>query len=277
MILTIDIGNTKIIVARFDENAPMKDGCLTPVKTYRIPTNDNWNINTIEVALTMHWNVLEYGELTGCIISSVVPRLTYMFEDAVYNVTGIHSIIVRNNMKLGFRVEMDHPEKVGCDLLVDTCGAMTEHSGNLIIIDMGTATTFSILRVEEDQSKTYSGTIIMPGLGISQKALAENCAQLPEVDLYKLPKNGVRLDARNTVESIQSGLVYGHAAMVDGMIERIMKNQNFAAESTTVIATGGLAPTVLPNCYNKDIILDENLMLKGLYYLYEKNQVVDEI
>lgn len=271
MILTIDIGNTKILVARFDENQPMVNGELKPVKTYRIPTGDNWNMNSIEVALSMHWNVLEYGELTGCIISSVVPRLTYMFEEAVYNVTGIQPIIVKNRMNLGFAIDMEHPEKVGCDQLVDVCAAMHEHSGNLIVVDMGTSTTMSVVRME-GEAYTYCGTIIMPGLVISQKALAENCAQLPDVDLYQLPKDGVNLIARNTVESIQSGLVYGHASMVDGMIDRIMEASGFKAEDTTIIATGGFAHFALPNCKHSEIILDENLVIKGLYYLYMMNR-----
>ena len=155
---------------------------------------------------------------------------------------------------------MDNPAQVGSDLIVNAVAAIHEHKAPLIIIDMGTATTISVV----DKNQNYIGGMIIPGIRISLDALTSRTSQLPRISL-DAPK---KIIGKNTIDCMKSGVLNGNASCIDGMIDRIEKE---LGEHATVIATGGLAKSIIPHCV-KDIIIDDELLLKGLWLIYQKNK-----
>ena len=180
----------------------------------------------------------------GVIISSVVPDLTDLVREGMAVLTGVKPLVVGQGIKTGIRIATDHPASLGSDLVVDAVAAAEEYPGPAAVFDLGTATTCSVI----DRKRAYLGTLIMPGIGISQEALSERAAQLPHIR-FERPKH---LIGKNTVESMQSGLVYGNAAMIDGLIERIEEELH---EKVTAIATGGAAKRIVPHC-RREIVCD---------------------
>lgn len=172
---------------------------------------------------------------------------------------GADTSVVGRGIRTGIRIATDQPASLGSDLVVDAVAAVEEYSGKIVIFDMGTATTCSVV----DERRSYLGTLIMPGVKISQDALTERTSQLPYIRFEK-PKHMI---GKNTIESMQSGLIYGNAAMVDGLIERLEEE---LGAGITVLATGGIAGVIVPFC-RKKIIYDPDLLLKGLWYIYHKN------
>ena len=210
-------------------------------------------------------NLLEiYGlsseHLEGAIISSVVPPITSVVKEAIFKVTGLEALVVGPGVKNGLHIKTDNPAQVGSDLIVDAVAAIHEYSVPLIIIDMGTATTISVV----DEDKSYAGTIIIPGVNTSLEALVSGASQLSKISL-EAPK---RLVGKNTIESMKSGIIHGNAACLDGMIDRIEKE---LGKPATVVATGGISNVIVPHCTHK-IILDDVLLLKGLFLIYQKNK-----
>ncbi|MDD4189653.1 MAG: type III pantothenate kinase, partial [Eubacteriales bacterium] len=195
----------------------------------------------------------------GAIISSVIPE-TDALSDAVEKITEKKPIIVSPGIKTGLNIRIDNPAQLGSDLVVAAVAALAEYRTPIIIVDMGTATTFSVI----DRKRNFLGGTIHAGVMISLNALTSNTAQLQQVELIK-PANVI---GTNTVDSLKSGLLYGNAALVDGMIERIEAE---LGEKTTVIATGGHAEYIVPYC-NHSIKYDEGLLLKGLLLIYNKNK-----
>lgn len=253
MILAIDMGNSNIVIGGIDEQ---HNYFMERITTDTRKTD-------LEYAISIK-NILELWHVTppdieGAILSSVVPPLNPILLNAVRKVTGLDCKLVGSGMKTGMNIRMDDPKKVGSDLIVDSVAAKANYPLPIIVIDMGTATTITTL----DQKGDYVGGIIYPGLRVSLDTLSSRTAQLPHIDLEKPGA----IIAKNTIESMRSGILYGTAAMMDGCIERI---QEELGEKATVVATGGLAPFVTPLCRNK-IIIDDNLLLKGLLILYRKN------
>lgn len=253
MILAIDIGNTNIVI-----------GCINDEKILfneRVWTNHK--ATDLEYAIQIK-NIFEiYGidtqGIDGAVISSVVPSITETLESAVKKLTGCSPLIVGPGMKTGLRITIDNPAQLGSDLVVDAVAGIKYYGAPLIIIDMGTATTVSVI----DRNENYTGTLIIPGMRTSLDALVSGAAQLPKVKL-DTPK---RVVGTNTSESMANGIMFYTAAGLDGCIERIEEE---LGEKCTVVATGGLAATVAPLC-RKDVILDDDLLLKGLMLLYERN------
>ena len=163
-------------------------------------------------------------------------------------------------MKTGFNIIMDNPKTTGSDMIVDAVAALKEYPAPLIIIDMGTATTMSVI----DPAGNYIGGVILPGLKISLDTLSSRTAQLPQISLETPGK----IIGKNTIDCMRSGIMYGTAAMIDGIIDRM---EDELGQKTTVIATGGLSRFVMPLCRH-DIIIDNALLLKGLFILYQKNK-----
>lgn len=253
MILAIDIGNTNIVIGCFEENRI--------VFTERLSTNHK--ATELEYAINFK-NVLEiYGittdKIDGGIISSVVPSLTNIIKKAIGKLTENKILSVGPGVKTGLNILMDNPAAVGADLVVGAVAATNEYEAPIIMFDMGTATTISAI----DENKNYIGTIIIPGLEVSLNSLVGGTSQLPKISLEP-PKN---ILGTNTVDSMKSGILYSTACSIDGMIERIEEEMG---KVKTVIATGGLAPTIIPLC-KKNIILDDELLLKGLMIIYNKN------
>ena len=255
MILAVDIGNTNIVLGCLE-----REDDVTFVE--RLSTDRGRTV--LEYAISIK-NVLELynidpRQLEGAIISSVVPPLTRIVREAVRKITGYQALVVGPGLRTGLHILMDNPAQVGSDLVVDAVAAIHEHPVPLVVIDMGTATTLSVV----DKDKNYIGGMIVPGMRGSLDSLVSRAAQLSNIDL-EAPR---RLIGKNTAECMKSGLVYGNAALLDGLIDRIEAE---LGQPVTVVATGGLAPLVLPYC-KKKILVDDALLLKGMLILYRKNQ-----
>lgn len=254
MILAIDMGNTNIVIGGIDDRQTY---FLERITTNRFKTDLEYAINVK--------NILEiYGvstaDIEGAIISSVVPPLNATLISAVEKICGKTPMLVGSGMKTGINIIMDNPKSVGADRIVNAVAAVQEHKPPLIIIDMGTATTLCAI----DQNGAYVGGAILPGLRVSLDALSAKTAQLPAISL-DIPHHVI---GKNTIDSMRSGIMYGNAAMLDGLIDRMSEE---LGGKPTVLATGGLSQFVAPLCRHK-IICDDTLLLKGLLILYEKNK-----
>ena len=254
MILAVDIGNTNIVI-----------GCIRGEEilfTERLSTNTTRT--TLEYAISFK-NVLEMYQLDardieGAIISSVVPPITNTIRDAINKITDSEVLIVGPGVKTGLNILMDNPKTLGSDLVVNAVAGITVYKAPLILIDMGTATTISVI----DRQKNYIGGMILPGIRVSTDSLTSRTSQLPRISVEE-PK---RLIGTNTIDCMKSGILYGNAACIDGMIDRIEEE---LGETATVLATGGLAKRIIPHC-RQQVILDDELLLKGLKYIYYKNR-----
>lgn len=254
MILAIDVGNSNIVIGGIDNT-----------RTYFVEriTADHAKTGfeyAVSIKNVMEINQLPLTSIEGVIVSSVVPPLTDVLILAVKKLTKITPMLVGSGMKTGLNIKMDNPKAVGSDLIVDAVAALNEYPLPIIIIYMGTATTISAI----DQKGNYIGGIIFPGLRVSLDSLSSQAAQLPFIGLSR-PNNMI---GKNTNDCMKNGILYGNAAMIDGIIDRMEEELN---EKTSLIATGELAASVLPLCNHK-IHYDDSLLLKGLLILYEKNK-----
>ncbi len=254
MILTIDIGNTNTVLGGF------YDEKLTFIS--RISTNarktDAEYATKIKSILALY--EVERTEVSGAIISSVVPPLTRTIKNAVKMVYGVDALVVGPGIKTGINLLADNPSEVGADLICACVAAYNLYAPPVLITDMGTATKMMVV----DENAAFSGVSIIPGAEISLKALAGGTAQLPQIS-FEAPS---RVMARNTVDCMRSGIVFGNASMIDGMIDRVEEE---AGKKFTLVATGGLCRAIIPYCRH-DITMDDDLILKGLYIIYNKNQ-----
>ena len=253
MLLAIDIGNTNIVLGCIEEE--------NILFTERLSTDQSKT--ALEYAISFK-NVLELHGIcpscvTGCIIDSVVPPITALITDALEKITKCQAMVVGPGLKTGLNILMDNPAQVGADLIVGAVAGIHDYPCPLILIAMGTATTICVV----DENKNYIGGVILPGLRVSLDSLTNRTSQLPRISMDP-PK---RLIGKNTIESMKSGILYGSASMLDGIVERMEEDLGVKA---TVVATGGLAGKIVPLCRH-DIILDDELLLRGLRYIYEKN------
>ena len=202
---------------------------------------------------------IDSDNISGAIISCVVPSLQQVISRAVQKIINKAPLIVGPGLKTGLNIKMDNAREMGSDLIVDSVAGINRYGAPLIIIDMGTATTISVI----DKDRNYIGGAITPGVNIAMNALSSNAAQLFNVGL-QAPS---RVIGKNTVECMQSGIILGNASCIDGMIDRIEDELGYR---TTVVATGGLSGIVIPYCRH-DIIIEPRLLLMGLKLLYDKN------
>ncbi len=254
MLLTIDIGNTNITLGAYENDVLTVTSRLATVPG---TTADQYSI-AIKNALELHGK--NYKDVEDCIISSVVPAVGNSIKNAVSTLCGIVPIEVGPGIKTGINIKIDNPAQLGADLVAGAVGAIKEYTLPCVIIDMGTATTISVV----DKNGVFIGVIIAAGVKLTLKALAQNTAQLSDINI-SAPKNVI---GTNTNDSMRSGLVFGTAAMLDGLIDRII---NEIGEIPTVVATGGLSKDIIELCRN-DIIYNENLLLDGLREIYELNK-----
>lgn len=254
MILAIDIGNSHIVLGCIENDKILFE---TRMATDRIKTSDQYCAELKSLLELYH---VDFSKIDGTIISSVVPPVLNAITEAVRKLVDKRCMVVGPGLKTGINIRIDNPSEVGSDLIVAAVAAVSEYGTPLIIIDMGTATTFSVV----DKEKAYLGGAICPGVMISLDALTSRTAQLPGISL-NVPK---RVVGRNTVDCMQSGLLYGAAGMLDGMIERTEAELGYPV---TVVATGGLSKFILPLC-RREIIYDEDLLLKGLNIIYKLNK-----
>ena len=254
MILTIDIGNTNIVIGVYHKD----DLKLTlRIRTDNTRTEDEYAISFNSM---LHINGMRPEEIDGAIISSVVPDLSGVVAAAVNKLTGSDPLVVGPGMSTGLPIRIDDPKQLGSDLVVGAVGALAKYDPPLILIDMGTATTFSAV----DRNGTFLGGAIAPGLKVSLSALSQNASQLFQIDL-SAPRRAI---GTNTEDSLRSGLMLGCADMIDGMCRRFRKE---VGEDAKVIATGGLFKRIAPYC-ETEIIHEENLLSDGLLALYKRNQ-----
>lgn len=254
MIAAVDIGNSNIVIGFMNNERKVK--FLGRIRSDRQKTKEEF---MIELKTLMDIYHVSFDGIRGVIISSVVPGLTDVVRRSMKQMTGFTPYVVGQGMKTGIRIATDHPASLGVDLVVDAVAAAEEYEGPLIIFDLGTATTCSVI----DEKRAYLGTLIIPGIKISQDALSEKTSQLPYIRFEK-PKHII---GKNTIESMQSGVIYGNASMLDGLIDII---QEELGRKVTVLATGGVAGLIVPYCKHK-IKYEPNLLLKGLWYIYQKN------
>lgn len=253
MILAIDIGNTNIVLGGFEGETIL---FIERISTNQAATDLEY-ASDVKTALEVHG--IDPKEIQGAILSSVVPSITNTFKRAIQKYLKVSIKVVEPGMKTGLSIVINNPAQLGSDLVVDSVAGIHEYPLPLIIIDMGTATTLSVI----NQKKQYLGGIVMPGVGISHDSLIARTAQLPKIALEP-PKQVI---GKNTVDCMKSGLLIGTACSLDGLIDRI---QAELGESCTVVATGGLANVIVPLCKHS-ILLDDDLLLKGLMILYHLN------
>lgn len=253
MVLAVDIGNSNVVIGCFEGN----DIRLLE----RMSTNRNSTALEYAVLIktVLELNGLDRISFEGGIISSVVPSVTNMVKAAIEKLTGKPPLVVGPGLKTGLKILLDNPAQLGSDRVADAVAAISEYPYPLITIDMGTATTISVI----DRNKNFIGGVIMPGLRISAESLSSRTSQLPQVSLDP-PKKAI---GRNTIDCMRSGIVLGCAATIDGIIEKIEEELGYPC---TVVSTGGHAGIVIPYCKRR-IIVDEKLLLKGLMILYQKN------
>lgn len=254
MLLTVDIGNSHITLGVFDG----EELCFTA--RMATDTKRTRDLYAVDIRGIMELYGADTTRISGSIICSVVPEITDAIAKAIKKVVGIDSMILGPGIKTGVNIKIDNPAQLGADLVAGAAGALRLYSTPAIIFDLGTATTISVL----DQNGDFLGGSICAGVAITLDALATKTSLLPHVNIEK-PKSPI---GTNTVASMQSGLVYGTAAMMDGMADRIEAE---LGKKAVLIATGGLAATVLPAC-RREYIYNDNLLLEGMRFIFEKNQ-----
>lgn len=254
MLLAIDIGNTNIVIGGIDGG---KTSFEARVATDRIKTSDQYGS---EIKSMLSLFDVRPSDVEDCIISSVVPPVFNSVRTGAMKVIGKAPMVVGPGIKTGLNIQMDTPSQVGSDRIVIAVAALAEYEPPLTLLDLGTATTIEVV----GKGSTYLGGCIIPGVRISMDALTSRTAQLPGISLDQ-PK---RVIGKNTVDCMRSGIMYGTAAMLDGMLDRVEEELGF---STTVVATGGMAKFIVPLC-RREIRLEKDLLLKGLNILYQKNK-----
>lgn len=253
MLLAIDIGNTNITLGGYNGDVL---SFTARISTNADRTGDQYAVEIRDI-LSLYGQ--SYKDIEDCIISSVVPSVSDAVSDAVSRLCHIVPLCLGPGVKTGLNIKIDNPAQLGADLVAGAVGALSEYTMPCIIIDMGTASTISVL----DRNGAFLGGAIAAGVRLTLKALCENTTLLPSIHI-EAPNSAI---GSNTVDSMKSGLVFGTAAMLDGMLERIEDELN---EPATIVATGGLSKEIIPHC-KKEIIYNENLLLDGLREIYEKN------
>jgi len=253
MILALDVGNTNIVL-----------GCMegTEIRqTFRVATDRLRTEYEYAVAFDsqLRFCGVDPKNFSGAILSSVVPPLTNVLSRAVAKATGVRPLIVGAGVKTGVNILLDDPAEAGSDLIVAAAAALRLYKPPLALIDMGTATTISVL----DKNGSFRGGPIVPGVQLSLDALTARTSLLPKIPL-EAPE---RCIGTNTVDSMKSGSVLGAASMLDGMLDRI---EDELGMKVTAVATGGIASSIVPYCRHS-VVLNDDLLLYGLAVIYEKN------
>lgn len=256
MILAIDVGNTNIVLSVLkDDTIVFSARIASDVKM----TTDQY---TIEIMSILDFYKIDLSLIEGVIISSVVPEITEHIRFATQKITNKKVLVIGPGVKTGLNIKIDFPSELGADFVCSSVYAKSKYSLPLIIVDMGTATKISIL----DKEGSFIGGCIMAGMRISANALSQNTAQLPYISFDK-PESII---GKNTVECMKSGVIYGTAAMIDGMINKYKQKLN--CENLNVILTGGDAKNIIDFCENS-FIYDEDVIIKGLKLIYDKNNI----
>lgn len=254
MVLAIDIGNSTMTVGLFGPGGE---------RIFRSDLTTSRNATRDQCAVSLR-NVFElYGARLSCVdgavISSVVPSVTANMCAAVEFLTGKPPLLMGPGVKTGLNIKSEIHTQMGSDIVAYSVAAIAKYPSPVIVIDLGTAVTMSVLR-----GNTYEGCVIMPGVRVALEALSERAAELPHISIEPPPS----IFGRNTVDAMRAGVVYGNASMLDGMIGRL--ENELGERAASVVATGGSAPEVLDSC-TREIQYDADLLLDGLYLIYKKS------
>ena len=253
MILAIDIGNTNIVLGGLEGEKILFEARMA---TDLIKTSDQY---CAELKSMLALFEVTPEAISGSIISSVVPPVLNSFKTAIRKLTGKACLVVGPGSRTGLNIRMENPAEVGSDLIVAAVAAIAEYGAPLLLVDMGTATTITAV----DETGTFVGGCICPGVKISMEALTGRTAQLPGISLDE-PQKAI---GKNTRDCMRSGIMFGAAAMLDGLLDRMEAELGTPVK---VVATGGIARFVIPLC-RRELIYDRSLMLKGLGLLYRRN------
>ena len=255
MIMTIDVGNTNITVGVFRGDEVVSNFRIT---TKMPRTSDEYGMLLSNL---LEQNSISHDDIEDAIIASVVPNVMHSLEGAIIKYFSIRPIIVEPGTKTGIRVVTENPRQIGADRIVDAAAAYELYGGPVLVLDFGTATTYDLV----DKDGAFVSGVTAPGIRISAKALWEDAAKLPEIEIRK-PDT---ILARETISSMQAGLVYGYIGQTEYLIRRLKEESGFT--DAKVVATGGLGNIIYKETDSIDYY-DQNLTLKGLELIYEKNK-----
>ena len=256
MIMTLDVGNASIAVCCVEDGRRL---CRFQLSSDKGRSTDEY---AALMTLLAAGSGIELSAAAGAVIASVVPQLTEVLAQAVQRCTSRRPLIVGPGVKSGLNIRMDDPTELGGDLVAAAVGAAERYPLPCIIVDMGTATAVGVI----DGTGSYIGGLICPGVGLGQSSLAQSASQLPDVSLDK-PK---RIIGKNTRDSMQSGIIHGAAAMLDGVLERV--ESELGQSIASVVVTGERAGVIVPNCRREGIVIDEDLMMYGLWCIWKRNR-----
>lgn len=256
VILVVDIGNTNIVLGMYEGSELLHH---FRISTSRQTTSDEYGVMIYNL---FRMAGVEAERIEGVMISSVVPPIVGVIEQMCRTYLKKTPLVVGPGIKTGLNLRYENPREIGADRIVNAVAAVELYGGPVVVVDFGTATTFDCI----DAQGTYLGGAIVPGIGISTEALYQRASKLPRIELEK-PKKVI---GRNTVHAMQSGIIYGYAGQVDGIVKRIRQEMNTELQ---VIATGGLAPLI---CAETESVREVNplLTLEGLRLIYERNKAL---
>ena len=255
MLFCIDIGNTNTVFGVTEKDQVLEH--------WRVRTEKDATADEIGILIgnLFKSTEIEMSHITHIIISCVVPPLLNAFEEFAQRYFHITPMIVGPGLKTGMPIQYDNPKEVGADRIVNAVAAYEKYRTGLVVVDFGTATTFDCV----SKDGAYIGGAIAPGVTISCEALFQKASKLPRVEIFAKPKNVI---AKDTISSMNVGIVYGYAGLVDGIVNRIKKEMG---KNLTIIATGGLAPLI---CEEAETIehVEEFLTLEGLMIIHKRNR-----
>ena len=254
MLLAIDVGNTNIVLGCI-EGKEIRH--FIRIRTDKSETEAEY---VIKISQLLEFYKIPLKSIEGSILASVVPSVTTSLTRALRTLTGKEPMVVGPGMKTGLNIKIDDPGTVAADLIVGSVAALQEYGAPAIVVDLGTAMTLVVV----DPDGAFRGGIIYPGIKLSYSALTAGTSLLPDIAIQAPGK----VIGTNTVDCMRSGAVYGTATLIDGLIERMEEELGYPCK---IIATGGLSGSVVPYCRH-EIIHDDDLLMKGLVYLYEKNK-----
>ena len=254
MILTIDIGNSNIVLGGVKDDDIVFEA---RIRTEATKTSDEYCVD-LKILLDVYG--VRPEDIEGSIISSVVPQVLNSFQTAVKKLTGKTSLVVGPGIKTGLNIMIENPATLGSDIVAASVAAMVDYPLPVMVFDMGTATTITVV----DQGNKFIGGAIVPGVALSMNALSSGTSLLQKVPI-EAPKKCI---SSTTIECMQSGAIYGNAALLDGMIDRFQEELGCKC---SLVATGGIAAKIVPHCTH-EITYDENLLLRGLGIIYRKNK-----
>ena len=254
MILAVDVGNTHVVLGSIEGEK------VLGIARMAASPHRTAHEYAVLIREMLHMDGRVCHDYEGAIVSSVVPPVTETVLAAVQLITGLKPLLVGTGLKTGLNILIDNPAQLGSDLVVGAVAALARYEPPIIVFDMGTATTISVI----DADRRFLGGAIVPGVELSLSALVSGTSQLPKVSI-EAPRTCI---GTNTIDCMKSGAVFGAAAMVDGLIDRMEEELGSRA---TLVATGGLAARIVPHCRH-EILCDDELLLRGLSLIFLKNR-----